>query len=29
MIEQGEFDIENRIVATKQISQDTTDDFGE
>lgn len=27
MIEQGEFDIENRIVATKQISQDTTDDF--
>lgn len=27
MIEQGEFDIENRIVATKQISQDITDDF--
>ena len=27
MIEQGEFDVENRIVATKQIKQDTTDDF--
>lgn len=27
MIEQGDFDIENRIVATKQIKQDTTDDF--
>ncbi len=27
MIEQGEFDVENRIVATRQIKQDTTDDF--
>lgn len=27
MIEQGEFDIENRIVAPKQQPQDTTDDF--
>ncbi|MDO5124891.1 MAG: Holliday junction branch migration DNA helicase RuvB [Ruminococcus sp.] len=27
MIEQGEFDVENRIVAAKQIKQDTTDDF--
>lgn len=27
MIEQGDFDIENRIVAPKQQTQDTTDDF--
>ena len=27
MIEQGEFDVENRIVAARQIKQDTTDDF--
>ena len=27
MIEQGEFDVENRIVAAKRIKQDTTDDF--
>ncbi|MDE6149943.1 MAG: AAA family ATPase, partial [Ruminococcus sp.] len=27
MIEQGDFDIENRIVAPKQQPQDTTDDF--
>lgn len=27
MIKQGEFDVENRIVAPKQIKQDTTDDF--
>ena len=27
MIEQGDFDVENRIVAPKQQTQDTTDDF--
>ena len=27
MIEKGDFDIENRIVATKQTEADTTDDF--